>query len=277
MTPVVSVIIPANNEGRYIGACLKALLSSDPLPGHVMEVLVVANGCSDDTVPVASRFKAMAEPRGWRLRVLELTQGSKIAALNEGDARALGRIRVYLDADVVVDPELLPALTEVLATRRPRYATGTARIAPPQSLVTRLYARFWQSLPYTQINAPGFGLFALNAEARIRWAEWPDLIADDMFARLNFVPEERVQVPQGYQWPMAEGLSRLIRVRRRQDRGMAQLSKLFPVLMLNEAKPEPDLPTLMRADPLGFAVYGAVAVAVRLTRFLDAQGWARGR
>ena len=157
MTPVVSVIIPACNEARYIGACLKAVLSSDPLPKHTLEVIVVANGCTDDTVSIAKRFAGMAEPRGWRLRVMDLPKGDKIMALNAGDDRAIGNIRVYLDADVVISPELLAELTLELATTRARFATGTPRIDVPDNWAITQYARFCSVCPMCGWGRPGSG------------------------------------------------------------------------------------------------------------------------
>jgi len=277
MTPVVSVIIPACNEARFIGACLKAVLSSDPLPKHTLEVIVVANGCTDDTVAIAKRFTGMAEPRGWRLRIMELPTGSKIAALNAGDDRAIGNIRVYLDADVVVSPEMLAELTVELATSRARFATGTPRIEVPENWAIAQYARFWQRLPYVRMGAPGFGVYAVNTNGRARWGMFPDVIADDTFVRVNFAPSERVQVDASYRWPMVNSVSRLLRVRRRQDQGTAQIAAQFPHLMANEGKPAPKLPPLIKADPLGFAVYAAISAIVRLSRGARGTDWARGR
>ncbi len=277
MTPVVSVIIPANNEASYIGTCLKAVLTSDPLPKHTLEVIVVANGCTDDTVEIAKRFVGMAEPRGWRLRVMELPKGDKIMALNAGDDRAIGSIRVYLDADVVISPELLADLTSALATSRARFATGTPRIEVPENWAITQYARFWQRLPYVRMGAPGFGVYAVNTNGRARWGMFPEVIADDTFARVNFTPSERVQVDATYRWPMVSSLPRLLRVRRRQDQGTAQIAAEFPHLMGNEAKPAPILRPLIKADPLGFMVYACVSLIVRLTRGAAGSAWARGR
>src|SRR5699024_7140614 len=42
----LAIIIPAANEAERIGACLEALAASDD-PGTHVEVIVVANGCTD--------------------------------------------------------------------------------------------------------------------------------------------------------------------------------------------------------------------------------------
>lgn len=275
-TATISVLVPASNEERYIGQCLKAILASDPVPGFTVQVIVIANGCDDDTVGVARRFKTMAEPRGWSLRVLDLHEGSKIGALNAGDLVAIGRIRVYIDADVVVSPGLLADLANALRGDVARYATGTPEISPPLSVTTALYGRFWQRVPFMREGAPGFGVYAVNAAGRSRWPEFPQIISDDTFVRLNFTPQERVQVAATYRWPLVEGVRNLIRVRRRQDQGVEEIARRYPKLIANDAKPPANLPALFRADPLGFLVYGSVALMVRLGGSRKAN-WVRGR
>jgi len=274
----LSVLIPAHNEADYIGACLTALFASDSLPADtIVEVLVLANGCSDDTV---ARARAIAPPAGWHMTVLERSDGGKLAALNDGDAAACGDILVYLDADVVVEPDLLPQIADALCrTPEPRYASGSPRVSPARSWVTRAYARVWQELPFLKADAPGFGLFAMSRAGRARWGDWPAIISDDTFARLHFAPQERIPLSGCYHWPMVEGFRNLVRVRRRQDQGVAEISARYPALMAND-----DTPRLTRAGlvrlalrhPLGLAVYIAVALAVR-SPFARQSGWVRGR
>ncbi len=260
---MLSVIVPASNEEGYIGHCLAALYAS-PCPGA--EVIVVANGCRDRTADVARGTASVAVAAGWDLRVIDLPKGSKPGALNEGDSDARHGMRVYLDADVIVSPGLLAALAVALTGAEARYASGTPRIPRANSAVTRAYARFWQDLPFNQTAAPGYGLFAVNAAGRTRWGAFPTIISDDTFVRLQFTPDERVQVPDPYHWPMIEGFSALTRVRRRQDAGVAELDRLYPGLLAREAKPALTagrLATMALRDPLGFATYCAVALAVR--------------
>ncbi len=274
LTPRLSVIIPASNEAGYIGACLTALFASGPLEA---ECIVVANGCRDATATVARGYTAQAKAAGWALTVLDLAQGGKPNALNAGDQIAKAALRAYLDADVIVSPDLMAQLIAALDGDAPRYATGTAHIPRAKSAVTRAYARFWQCLPFAQSPAPGYGLFATNAAGRARWGEFPGIISDDTFVRLQFVPEERVQVQARYDWPMIEGFAALTKVRRRQDAGVAEIDRLYPDLLAREAKvplTKARLLDLALRDPIGFATYAAVSLAVRLKR---GQGWSRGR
>lgn len=274
---MLSVIIPASNEAGYIGACLTALFASGPVPGGA-EAVVVANGCRDTTADVARGFAEMAARAGWGLRVLELTMGSKPGALNAGDAVAKGALRAYLDADVQVSPAVMAQLVAALQRQGPTYASGTPVIPRAQSAVTRAYARFWQRLPFAQSAAPGYGLFAVNAAGRARWGDFPGIISDDTFVRLQFLPQERVGCPATYVWPMIEGFGPLVKVRRRQDAGVREIDQAYPGLLAREGKPplgKGELVGLILRDPVGFAVYAAVSLSVRLKR--GSSTWTRGR
>lgn len=276
----LSVVIPASNEARLLPACLGALLASQG-PHLGVEAVVVSNGSRDGTAGVARGFAAAFAARGWRLSVLDLAEGGKPGALDAGDRAATGALRAYLDADVTVSPPLLAGIARALDRPGAAFASGRPRITG-QGPAARLYARAWARVPFmAQVEAggvPGCGLFAVNAEGRARWGDWPRLIADDAFARLNFAPAERHLVPHDYGWPVAEGLGALVRVRRRQDQGVRELALAFPRLMAHEDKARLGAAGLARMalrDPLAFGAYAGVALAVRLGR--DDGTWSRSR
>lgn len=276
--PGLTIVVPANNEEDYLTSCLQALMRSEPTVAHV-QVLVVANACTDNTVGVARSFDAAAARLGWTLQVIDLAQPGKLNALNVGDDLATGELRLYLDADVLVSPGLVRmVVTELTATPAPRYVSGTPRISQARSAVTRAYARFWQKLPFARSEAPGFGLFAVNAAGRARWGQFPSIISDDTYVRLLFTPQERRGVPATYEWPMVEGFRRLVRVRRRQDEGVKEIARQWPELMRNEGKAALSLGEVLRLamqEPLGFSTYAAVSLAVRSRR--ASTQWTRGR
>lgn len=278
MTVDLSVLIPAHDESDYIAQCLDALLGSDP-SGAAVEVIVMANGCSDATADIARAHAARFERRGWPLTVLDLLEGDKMKALNAGDAAACHGARVYVDADVVVGAELLAQLADVLDADTPRYASGSPIVTTDASAFTRVYARFWATLPFCTHGVPGFGVFAVNASGRKRWGPFPDIISDDTFVRLSFLPKERFRVPATYRWPMIEGFGPLVRVRRRQDIGVAEVRSLYPERWANHDPTPPEARTLVGyalRDPVGFAAFAAVGVSVRLPHRAQPR-WARGR
>lgn len=275
---LLSVLIPAHNEAAEITGCLASVFASEALPqGWQGEVLVITNGCSDQTAALA---RSAPVPPGWSLQVLDLPAGGKLAALNAGDRAARGQVLAYLDADVRIGPQLLALTVDALSGKNARYASGSPELMPASSAFSRAYGRVWMTLPFLANGVPGFGYFAMNRAGRSRWQDWPDIIADDMFARLSFTPAERRLLPAAYRWPLAEGLSALVRVRRRQDAGNRELEAVFPALMRNQDPPQRAGAAFGRAalrDPAGLAAYLLVKLLVRLPAPASAPRWARGR
>src|SRR3954447_19697398 len=87
--PVVSVVVPAHDEEAVIGRCLDTLLAG-ARPGE-LDVVVVANACTDRTAEVAGRAG---------VRVLATPKPGKANAIRLGDAECVTFPRIYLDADV---------------------------------------------------------------------------------------------------------------------------------------------------------------------------------
>ncbi len=279
---MISVIIPAHNEENYLGVCLSTLLASRPVTAKnrqvPVEIIVAANACTDRTVEIARAYEPAARLRGWFLEVLDLKQGGKTYALNEADMRATGDIRVYVDADIVVGPALLDLTWAGLRGEAPAYASGHGQIAQAATFATRAYREIYMRIPFRTKTIPGGGYFSVNSAGRARWNRFPDIIADDLFVRLNFAPEERVLINEVFRWELTEGFRALIRVRRRQDRGTRELLACFPDLLRNEDKPgfEPgEFWGLATRFPFGMIVYCAVSVLARIP--VGMKTWARGR
>jgi glycosyltransferase involved in cell wall biosynthesis len=277
--PILSVLIPASNEEALISQCLNAVLQSEWPHDAPFETIVISNGSRDRTAQKALEMRRLFSEKGLPLLVLERQDGGKLGALNAGDQVARAPIRVYLDADVQVSPLLLPQLHDVLDTSQPRYASGRLVLSHPKNWATRAYARIYAQVPFMKHGVPGAGVFAVNAAGRMRWDAFPDIISDDTFVRLSFSPEERVGVDATYTWPLVEGWKNLVRVRRRQNAGVDEIREYYPDLLRNDDKPAFPIHQKVKLalkDPIGFAVYSGVALAVRLTGG-HANGWSRGR
>lgn len=75
---------------------------------------------------------------------------------------------------------------------------------------------------------------------------------------------------------MVEGFGPLVRVRRRQDAGVAEIRRLYLGLLPDTRATTPaDLIRAGLRNPAGFAVYAAVSLAVRSGR--ESEAWVRGR
>lgn len=107
MTPTTfSVIIPAHNEEKYIGKCLRAIRSAAKYvyPDKV-EMIVVANRCDDKTADIARRLGA---------KVIENGDKCIAAVRNAGVRAAGGEIIVTIDADSLMTKYSLLEIKENL-------------------------------------------------------------------------------------------------------------------------------------------------------------------
>jgi glycosyltransferase involved in cell wall biosynthesis len=98
--PLVSIIIPSYNQGRYIRETIDSVLSQDYRP---IEVLVFDGASKDDTVAVLQSYDA-PELQWWS----EPDRGV-VDAVNKGLARARGELVAIQSSDDVYVPGALSA------------------------------------------------------------------------------------------------------------------------------------------------------------------------
>jgi GT2 family glycosyltransferase len=98
----VSIIVPAHNNPGDLDACLSALINESTAES---EIIVVDDASTDDTASIAVQ-------RG--VRLLQLTKNSGPgAARNYGVRHSTGDILCFVDADVVVAPDVVRRLISV--------------------------------------------------------------------------------------------------------------------------------------------------------------------
>ena len=214
-TPTVSVIVPAYNEGAGIERCLRTLLEGAH-PGE-LDVVVVCNGCTDDTASIARSI-------GAPVRVIETPIPSKTRALNLGDETAKTFPRVYLDADVHLDAGALRAVIAPLLSGHVEAAAPKMRFESSESpWVVRAFHDVWTALPQVDTGLGGRGVYALSAAGHARFGTFPDIIGDDLFVDWTF-PLDRRTVVDVYSVVEAEpSLSQLIERKARIAAGRLEL------------------------------------------------------
>lgn len=184
--PRLSVVIPAHNEGAVINRCLRTLLIGTT-PGEI-EVVVVPNGCTDETAAKAEQFGRESQHE---ILVAVVDKASKIAALRVADATATVFPRAYLDADIEVSGADLFRTAEALrTTQRPAGRPALRYESAGASPLVRRYYRARQQVPALTGALWGAGLFMLTATGRARFGDWPDVVGDDLFVDSQFSRDE---------------------------------------------------------------------------------------
>lgn len=90
---MISVIVPAYNAARTLGACLDAL-ERQTMPRERYEIILVDDSSTDDTAQMAARYAGV--------KVLRLTRNQGAAAArNAGIAAAQGELLLFTDADCI--------------------------------------------------------------------------------------------------------------------------------------------------------------------------------
>src|SRR5436309_14158999 len=102
-----SVGIMAYNEEANIGRTLRAVLDQQSLTTRIEEVIVIASGCTDRTIPVVEAI-ARQEPK-ISLYVQEKREG-KASAINLFLKQATSQVVVLLGADVIPEASALENL-----------------------------------------------------------------------------------------------------------------------------------------------------------------------
>jgi len=110
----LSVVIPAYNEEKLIGACLKALThQTEPAD----EIIIVDNNCTDNTLKIAKHYP---------VRIIhEKIQGISYARNADFDAakyELIGRI----DADTIVGPTWVETVKKSFSEPQILAVTGSA-------------------------------------------------------------------------------------------------------------------------------------------------------
>jgi glycosyltransferase involved in cell wall biosynthesis len=131
--PLLSVVMPAFNEGRTILQAVAAVLAA-PVPS--LELIVVDDCSNDGTTQLLA---TIADPR---VRVLRHDRNrGKGAALRTGFAATQGRFVIIQDADLEYDPQEFDALLRPLLDDHADVVFGSRFLGGPHRV---LY--FWHSV-----------------------------------------------------------------------------------------------------------------------------------
>ena len=133
--PMISLVVPAYNEGVLIEAALKALLNLD-YPNY--EIIVVDDGSSDDTYYKALRLSETSADVP--VRVLTQPNAGKAQALNKGISMAHGEFVLCMDGDSKLSSNTLRACVRHFADARVGAVAGNVKVINRNNIWSRIQA-----------------------------------------------------------------------------------------------------------------------------------------
>jgi len=130
--PLVSVVVPTRNSASFLRACLQSVRAQDYRP---LELIVVDNHSDDGTLQVASEYADTVESWG----------PERSAQRNRGIELAAGEYVLWIDSDMVLDPQVLSSSVDVAIDRGadavfvPEHSVGIGFWAACRILERRCY------------------------------------------------------------------------------------------------------------------------------------------
>ncbi len=123
--PKITIVVPAYNEEKFIGECLKSIASSS-YPKEKMEVIVVDDGSTDRTAEIA---------KSNGVKIMMSRHNGKSEALNSGIKAASNGIIVTVDADMVLDKDCISELVRPFSDKRIGATTANCKVKNKSSIL----------------------------------------------------------------------------------------------------------------------------------------------
>jgi len=136
----LSVVIPTYNRAKRLRACLEAL-THQTQAASTFEVIVVVDGSTDET---AAMLKNLATP--YSLRTIWQDNSGQPGALNRGIREAQSPYCLFLDDDIMANPQLLAEHLHAHREHPKAVVIGQITISLPADAgwYPRAFARGWQ-------------------------------------------------------------------------------------------------------------------------------------
>jgi hypothetical protein len=157
-------VVPAHNEAANLPALMAEM--PDEVIGLSVHVIVIADGCTDDTEAVARRLGAFAVRRSLRRGSGAAVRLGYRAALEAG-----ARVVVTIDADNQHDPREMASLVAPLLENKADMVQGSRVLGSfevesgARSAGVRFFAKLLTALARTKITDPSTGYRAMTIEA----------------------------------------------------------------------------------------------------------------
>lgn len=106
--PLISVVIPNFNQGYYLEACIRSIISQS---FDAVELILMDGGSTDNSNRVISRY------RNHFSHIEQGPDGGQYDAINKGFSHARGEILCWLNSDDMLHPGALISMVEAVMSR----------------------------------------------------------------------------------------------------------------------------------------------------------------
>lgn len=108
---LVSVITPVYNGEAHLPKMLDSILSQTY---PKMEMILVDDGSTDQTVQTAEQYREKFAAKGYGYRIIQAVHKNASAAINQGLPYVAGEYLIWPDSDDVLEPESVGKRVEFL-------------------------------------------------------------------------------------------------------------------------------------------------------------------
>lgn len=156
MTPELSIVVPAYNEGEHLAGVIAEMVNVFDKEGLNYEIIIVNNGSRDDTGAIIDRLAKEST----RIRAVHLQENRKYSGgILAGLAEARGPVMGWSHADGQADPKDIVRLYRAMRERRCELAKAVRREryeSPWRIVQGKIWYGVFQLLfwsPYRDVNA----------------------------------------------------------------------------------------------------------------------------
>jgi dolichyl-phosphate beta-glucosyltransferase len=178
MNEKLTIVIPAFNEAKKIGATVNEVTEYLSGKGYSYELIIVDDGSEDDTLDIIKRYKSINS--NGNIKILEnVSNKGKGYAVRNGIMQATGDYILFMDADnstrIFEIERVLPSFKEgfdiVIGSRRLKNVPGNIVISQPsyRHVLGEIYiyiSRLFFKISVRDYNC-GFKIFKNNVAKKI--------------------------------------------------------------------------------------------------------------
>jgi cellulose synthase/poly-beta-1,6-N-acetylglucosamine synthase-like glycosyltransferase len=183
--PSVTVLIPAYNEGKWIGRKIENTLALD-YPRDRLQILVASDGCTDETTEVAAQYASCGVELDHHA-----TRCGKTATVNRAVPAARADVILLTDCNALLPADTLRLLVPYFKDESVGSVSGEKVCVPTDSVATEGEGLYWkyESAIKTAESRLGSALGGTGQVMAVRRSFFPEIpvIGDDFYVPMKIL------------------------------------------------------------------------------------------